>query len=151
MCFFFCDVCFAFHCSYCIFVNYFFFFFKQKTAYEMRISDWSSDVCSSDLPINATRSPILSVFPSLSDLVRIAVIGPELTDIFLLAARGPSDGQGRGRRSGVARRGLVSAEIWAGHYGAPLEDREVARTDRLSGDDAGMVGRRRGDKKAEPR
>src|SRR3546814_5190081 len=32
--------------SYLIFV---FFFFKQKTAYEMRISDWSSDVCSSDL------------------------------------------------------------------------------------------------------
>src|SRR3546814_10303177 len=30
-------------CSLC------FFFFKQKTAYEMRISDWSSDVCSSDL------------------------------------------------------------------------------------------------------
>src|SRR3546814_3997553 len=29
----------------------FFFFFKQKTAYEMRISDWSSDVCSSDLPV----------------------------------------------------------------------------------------------------
>src|SRR3546814_5541035 len=28
-----------------------FFFFKQKTAYEMRISDWSSDVCSSDLVI----------------------------------------------------------------------------------------------------
>src|SRR3546814_7839661 len=27
------------------------FFFKQKTAYEMRISDWSSDVCSSDLPL----------------------------------------------------------------------------------------------------
>src|SRR3546814_1871774 len=29
----------------------FFFFFKQKTAYEMRISDWSSDVCSSDLRV----------------------------------------------------------------------------------------------------
>src|SRR3546814_5317199 len=29
-----------------------FFFFKQKTAYEMRISDWSSDVCSSDLDID---------------------------------------------------------------------------------------------------
>src|SRR3546814_5279145 len=28
-----------------------FFVFKQKTAYEMRISDWSSDVCSSDLPM----------------------------------------------------------------------------------------------------
>src|SRR3546814_12394843 len=33
--------------TYDIFV--YFFFFKQKTAYEMRISDWSSDVCSSDL------------------------------------------------------------------------------------------------------
>src|SRR3546814_8407110 len=32
-----------------MFFVYFFFFFKQKTAYEMRISDWSSDVCSSDL------------------------------------------------------------------------------------------------------
>src|SRR3546814_3847405 len=39
----FCD-CFVFF----IFL-FFFFFFKQKTAYEMRISDWSSDVCSSDL------------------------------------------------------------------------------------------------------
>src|SRR3546814_2972932 len=34
-----------------LFVAVSFFFFKQKTAYEMRISDWSSDVCSSDLPI----------------------------------------------------------------------------------------------------
>src|SRR3546814_9716662 len=34
-----------------VMLSYFFmcFFFKQKTAYEMRISDWSSDVCSSDL------------------------------------------------------------------------------------------------------
>src|SRR3546814_5528256 len=32
-----------------------FFFFKQKTAYEMRISDWSSDVCSSDLQDRDTR------------------------------------------------------------------------------------------------
>src|SRR3546814_4570032 len=37
-------------CVYALFVLLvFFFFFKQKTAYEMRISDWSSDVCSSDL------------------------------------------------------------------------------------------------------
>src|SRR3546814_3116704 len=33
-------------------VTLFFFFFKQKTAYEVRISDWSSDVCSSDLGID---------------------------------------------------------------------------------------------------
>src|SRR3546814_4075185 len=43
-----------------------FFFFKQKTAYEMRISDWSSDVCSSDLDdgypdsINVTRRLFLA-------------------------------------------------------------------------------------------
>src|SRR3546814_14396348 len=34
-----------------------FFFFKQKTAYEMRISDWSSDVCSSDLSQAQNRFP----------------------------------------------------------------------------------------------
>src|SRR3546814_3319292 len=34
-----------------------FFFFKQKTAYEMRISDWSSDVCSSDLVPSAQGPP----------------------------------------------------------------------------------------------
>src|SRR3546814_10295025 len=34
-----------------------FFFFKQKTAYEMRISDWSSDVCSSDLYRHPGGSP----------------------------------------------------------------------------------------------
>src|SRR3546814_19881263 len=33
----------------------FFFFFKQKTAYELRISDWSSDVCSSDLLRNSAK------------------------------------------------------------------------------------------------
>src|SRR3546814_2895942 len=33
--------------------GFFVFFFKQKTAYEMRISDWSSDVCSSDLGSDA--------------------------------------------------------------------------------------------------
>src|SRR3546814_9985215 len=38
-------VCGSLRCFY----YFYFFFFKQKTAYEMRISDWSSDVCSSDL------------------------------------------------------------------------------------------------------
>src|SRR3546814_3442287 len=39
----------------CIF-SVFIFFFKQKTAYEMRISDWSSDVCSSDLESLGARA-----------------------------------------------------------------------------------------------
>src|SRR3546814_8701095 len=48
-----------------VFVLYLcFFFFKQKTAYEMRISDWSSDVCSSDLSGRLTTS--LSTRPSIS-------------------------------------------------------------------------------------
>src|SRR3546814_4013922 len=38
------------------FIVFVFFFFKQKTAYEMRISDWSSDVCSSDLPSTSAAS-----------------------------------------------------------------------------------------------
>src|SRR3546814_1774777 len=38
-------------------LSFVFFFFKQKTAYEMRISDWSSDVCSSDLDYRSGRSP----------------------------------------------------------------------------------------------
>src|SRR3546814_5248016 len=38
-------------------MEYSIFFFKQKTAYEMRISDWSSDVCSSDLVRRTQRDP----------------------------------------------------------------------------------------------
>src|SRR3546814_2835796 len=41
-----------------------FFFFKQKTAYEMRISDWSSDVCSSDLQSGWFVGNFLSSFGS---------------------------------------------------------------------------------------
>src|SRR3546814_11904953 len=37
---------------YVVLIFLYFFFFKQKTAYEMRISDWSSDVCSSDLVLD---------------------------------------------------------------------------------------------------
>src|SRR3546814_9682431 len=36
-----------------------FFFFKQKTAYEMRISDWSSDVCSSDLSLETAVADLV--------------------------------------------------------------------------------------------
>src|SRR3546814_6146439 len=42
-----CNMCSSKYVNYLIYDI--FFFFKQKTAYEMRISDWSSDVCSSDL------------------------------------------------------------------------------------------------------
>ena len=38
-----------------------FFFFKQKTAYEIGTGDWSSDVCSSDLPFLTFRNPSLGL------------------------------------------------------------------------------------------
>src|SRR3546814_11182484 len=46
----------------------FFFFFKQKTAYEMRISDWSSAVCSSDLDPNHQSLPGRSIAGYRADL-----------------------------------------------------------------------------------
>src|SRR3546814_2259130 len=46
-------------CFLCVVV----FFFKQKTAYEMRISDWSSDVCSSDLHGHETGLCLALAFP----------------------------------------------------------------------------------------
>src|SRR3546814_6243147 len=74
------------------------FFFKQKTAYEMRISDWSSDVCSSDLDLGC------------SDRRQEAVD--------LLAQRGRLARQlfgGRqhlaGRRAGLAGRGLHPGDV----------------------------------------
>src|SRR3546814_5324433 len=48
----------------------FFFFFKQKTAYEMRISDWSSDVCSSDLGPQGVQG-LSGSRPDLTTLAKI--------------------------------------------------------------------------------
>src|SRR3546814_4103957 len=70
-----------------------FFFFKQKTAYEMRISDWSSDVCSSDLDVGEgpDRAVMLAddqhrfladfgadIVARLLDVVRTAADQPDL-------------------------------------------------------------------------
>src|SRR3546814_4831890 len=51
------------------------FFFKRKTAYELRISDWSSDVCSSDLPRAAVKQNPLLQFVSNGSLVVQILIG----------------------------------------------------------------------------
>src|SRR3546814_4119827 len=55
-----------------MFVEYvvLFCFFKQKTAYEMRISDWSSDVCSSDLPSLNIDNDIARLEDKSSKLLR---------------------------------------------------------------------------------
>src|SRR3546814_8373696 len=67
------------------------FFFKQKTAYEMRISDWSSDVCSSDLPASRVSSPPASSPPSPPRPARGSRSTPE------------RQGEGSRRRAGSAR------------------------------------------------
>src|SRR3546814_2624539 len=61
-----------------------FFFFKQKTAYEMRISDWSSDVCSSDLERTKApeeRHPSILAAPSMFAVATI--VGETLRNIVM--------------------------------------------------------------------
>src|SRR3546814_21160386 len=53
-------------------MSIYFFFFKQKTAYEMRISDWSSDVCSSDLGRDGEPGRVEPVVGQLEAAVRLA-------------------------------------------------------------------------------
>src|SRR3546814_16331217 len=100
--------CLRFHI--CLVVDLF-FFFKQKTAYEMRISDWSSDVCSSDL-----RLPRRFRLHGAGVLPR----PPRLPDEDAAAGRG-SRGQRQAR--GVQR---PPADDPSGPHRAPVGSREPA-------------------------
>src|SRR3546814_9514773 len=60
-------------------VLFVFFFFKQKTAYEMRISDWSSDVCSSDLARSKSSPPSSLLSNCLAFPIRV----PAFSRLFL--------------------------------------------------------------------
>src|SRR3546814_8131600 len=69
-----------------------FFFFKQKTAYEMRISDWSSDVCSSDLGVVLHRAA-----RSRADLsVHLVDVPPVVGPVLIGADQGDRDVGERG-------------------------------------------------------
>src|SRR3546814_16092185 len=94
-----------------------FFFFKQKTAYEMRISDWSSDVCSSDLALGIEES----------DLVELALrpTDPRYAGSLLCRRQSGSAGRSRGR-SGVRHFGLCAGDLLPG-----LDHGQVAQRDRL--------------------
>src|SRR3546814_1937387 len=91
-----------------------FFFFKQKTAYEMRISDWSSDVCSSDLRetdaiVNVVRcfedSNVIHVAGKVDPIADIEVIETELALADLQTAE-----KALHRHSKVARSGDKEAQ-----------------------------------------
>src|SRR3546814_2227625 len=68
-------------------VYYIMFFFKQKTAYEMRISDWSSDVCSSDLAGFARRHHGLGQRRHIG-AVQIGDIGGDVEQMALVGQQG---------------------------------------------------------------
>src|SRR3546814_2870745 len=100
-------------------ISVFFFFFKQKTAYELRISDWSSDVCSSDLSNRPRRqgairrSAALPARPALPAPEPRAPLGAPTAvrqrhrDATACPAcrRAPACGTTRRRRRGTDRRG----------------------------------------------
>src|SRR3546814_7031126 len=81
----------------------FFFFFKQKTAYEMRISDWSSDVCSSDLRVPATLQYLFKERPQM-----LLGVG--------LAAERFQAAHGMGRHPAITL-GVVFGHVIAGEIG----------------------------------
>src|SRR3546814_7335232 len=62
----------------CVYAVDYFFFFKQKTAYEMRISDWSSDVCSSDLRSEPITAEIRGLADKVGHILVLSIgAGPE--------------------------------------------------------------------------
>src|SRR3546814_2711497 len=84
-------------CWLCLFFSVVFFFFKQKTAYEMRISDWSSDVCSSDL--RRDRSVISGRYAQRYRL-RVELSGA-MDQLCVMADRRRSDFQRAGAAVGI--------------------------------------------------
>src|SRR3546814_19697995 len=98
-------------CSYLVSV----FFFKQKTAYEMRISDWSSDVCSSDLRLGRPRLHLDEAHPAIARDRQPLVIA-ETRD--LLA--GKLERLQHGGASGHLALDAINFEL--GHCGAVLDN-----------------------------
>src|SRR3546814_11803343 len=128
-----------------------FFFFKQKTAYEMRISDWSSDVCSSDLLGYsaealggwADRARLMSSGEVPADLATVAYPPAERTgrDVFLYVisgfkARNPASAVALIERLGsppAPRRGTRISGDGGPKDGRPALRRQSGHIDRSSG------------------
>src|SRR3546814_10673888 len=96
------------------------FFFKQKTAYEMRISDWSSDVCSSDLTkaltssmaaffISASRSPATASVAAAGSLLASASTSWPTSMLDTGSAGSGVAGESVSAPSGVVGKGLTGS------------------------------------------
>src|SRR3546814_9884201 len=68
----------------------YFFFFKQKTAYEMRISDWSSDVCSSDLQAAKPAGPSFEEALAKADMSKGETISNKCKTCHTIVKDGPN-------------------------------------------------------------
>src|SRR3546814_2228148 len=102
-----------------------FFFFKQKTAYEMRISDWSSDVCSSDLLAQAR----IEQQPAARHGETVYRCDVSLT--VRLQARGRRWPEGRRQRHGKITHRRTGRRLAPGESAA---DRRIALADTLHGE-----------------
>src|SRR3546814_461233 len=117
----------------------FFFFFKQKTAYEMRISDWSSDVCSSDLAalhLDLQGMPVIRRLAVRADDLG-ALVGVVHGDTVAQRAQSPGDEGGEG---GIAALPFEVADHHVGARGAGAV-RGDGGADRLHGVDVDVPDR----------
>src|SRR3546814_8861839 len=97
------------------------FFFKQKTAYELRISDWSSDVCSSDLLGRLALNPALREIRRNDGAEEI--IEPRVMQVLLALAEA---------RSEIVRREDLTERCWEGRIvGEDAINRVLSRLRRV--------------------
>src|SRR3546814_5506951 len=110
-------MCFCVVCVLVRYLEFLFFFFKQKTAYEMRISDWSSDVCSSDLTVLQGGT---------------AVVAKRLGNVAVTFAEGQVRSTGRGQASAYVDRAAATL---------PADIQERITRKRKPGDQDAEIGR----------
>src|SRR3546814_444108 len=127
-----------------------FFFFKQKTAYDMRISDWSSDVCSSDLKgltltldLEAGMASFLRFDPvrvrqCISNLVSNAIKFTERGTITISASVAPLDGDDFEARITIADTGAGMSGETLDKLFAPFTQADASTSRRFGGTGLGL-------------
>src|SRR3546814_2162842 len=99
------------------------FFVKQKTAYECRISDWSSDVCSSDLEVGIEPAEHRNVAPREADLLLRLAQGAG----FGVGIAGVDAAAGKAELAAVVRQVRAAPGEQHGESAGPVDDRHQPR------------------------
>src|SRR3546814_5285532 len=108
----------------------FFFFVKQKTAYEMRISDWSSDVCSSDLDPSIDYA--LTIMLAALAMLGLGIFGPGIATGLVSGAPQLGAGAVAGTALGAAGAAVAVGAVATGGGGAVAAGARIAPGDRKS-------------------